>query len=253
MAKFHFIQRDKLNTDELNKEKQKDYRNIVYLQTLIIVSAMLLKEMLAISGMNTITSNLIRDLIFLSFSALYLFMLWDLLRDFTEHHLLVKITLGAIIIAYAISLVTVNPLYNFFTDINAKRPYLFIVHLIFFAVEAMVIYHAIFDIFTGQKLSAEKIWGSACIYLMIGISFGSLYDLINIASPGSMGIPLELGLESYTSCIYYSMTIIGGHDVYFEAKTLIVNLGIIEAVWSNLFIVLLVGRLLGKPDEEIKK
>lgn len=248
MARFYFTHKDRLNPEQLNNEKQKDYRNIVYLQMLIIISAMLLKDILALSGIEPFTSRIIRDSIFLLFSALYLFMLWDLLRDFTHHNLLVGIILCAIILAYGISILTVNPLYNFIEE-QSKRPYLFTIHLIFFIVEAIVIYHSIFDIFTGKKLSAEKIWGSACIYLMIGISFGSLYDLINIANPGSMGIPLQLGLDSYTASIYYSMTIIGGHDVYFQAIPLIQNLGILEAVWSNLFIVLLVGRLLGKPDE----
>jgi len=124
------------------------------------------------------------------------------------------------------------------------------VHLSLFTVETTVIYHCVHDIFTGKKLSVEKIWGSACIYLMIGISFGSIYDLVNIVHPGSMGIPLSQGLESYTVSIYYSMTIIGGHDAFLQAIPLIQNIGIIEAVWSNLFIVLLVGRLLGKPDSD---
>ncbi|MBC7451301.1 MAG: hypothetical protein H7259_07405 [Cytophagales bacterium] len=250
MNPLNFVVKSPLSLLELNKEKQKDYRNIIILQMLIIMSAMLLKEILVIAGISIQTSNAIRDSIFLLLSALYLFELWDLLRNFTNNKRLLSITLIGLITAYGISIFAVNPLYEFFPDLNAKRPYLFIVHAIFFAIEATVIYFAIYDIFTGKKLSAEKIWGSACIYLMIGISFGSIFDLINIANPGSMGVPLKLGLESYTVCIYYSMTIIGGHDAFMEAIPLIQNVSIIEAVWSNLFVVLLVGRLLGKPDEE---
>ncbi len=243
------IQHKDLNTKELNEEKKKDFRNIVFLQIIIIVSAMLLKETLALCGVSLATSNMIRDFLFLITGGLYVFVLWDLLRDLTKSNVLIISMLVLIILGLGVAFFAVNPVYEFF-DNDTKRPYLFFVHLSLFIIETTVIYHCVYDIFSGKKLSVEKIWGSACIYLMIGISFGSLYDLVNIVKPGSMGIPLAQGLESYTVCIYYSMTIIGGHDAFLEAIPLIQNLGIIEAVWSNLFIVLLVGRLLGKPDTD---
>jgi hypothetical protein len=67
-------------------------------------------------------------------------------------------------------------------------------------------------------------------------------------------VPVPLGLESYTSCIAYSMTILGGQDPPFtDAIPLVSKLGIVESVWANLFIVLLVGRLLGQPDADSEK
>lgn len=250
MRYLSYIQRHDLNTQELNAEKKKDYRNIVYLQVLIVLSAMLLKEILAISSVEVALSNKIRDILFLILGGMYVFVLWDLLRNLTTNNKLIMGLFGLIVFGLTVAFFTVNPVYDFFDSNDAKRPYLFFVHMSLFIVETIVIYHCVNDIFTGKKLSAEKIWGAACIYLMIGISFGSLYDLVNIAQPGSMGLNLSQGLESYTVCIYYSMTIIGGHDATLETSALIQNLGIIEAVWSNLFIVLLVGRLLGKPDDD---
>ncbi len=238
------------STTELRAEKIKDYRNIVALQTLIIISALLLKDILSMSGMNVHASNVFRDVFFLILGGLYVYILWDLLRNFTRNKNLVLVLLILIVGTFALALVTVNPFYHIFETSIEQRPYLFFIHSILFAVESIVIFHSIHDIFSGQRLSEEKIWGSACIFLMIGISFGSLYDLINIANPGSMGVPLSLGLESYTTCISYSMTVIGGHESFPNAIPLITNLSVIEAVWSNLFVVLLVGRLLGKPDAE---
>lgn len=249
MRYLSYIQRHNLNTQELNAEKKKDYRNIVYLQVLIIVSAMLLKEILALCGVDTAISQMIRDILFLTLGGLYVFVLWDLLRDLSKNNTLIVGLFIFMTIGMAVAFFAVNPVYDFFESDNSKRPYLFFVHLALFTVETIVIYHCVNDIFTGKKLSAEKIWGAACIYLMIGISFGSVYDLVNIAKPGSMGLNLSQGLESYTICIYYSMTIIGGHDAILETAPIIQNIGIIEAVWSNLFVVLLVGRLLGKPDD----
>jgi len=245
-----YIQRQNLNSQELNDEKKKDYRNIVYLQVLIILSAMLLKEILAISGVDLKTSNIIRDILFLTLGGLYVFVLWDLLRNLAKNNTLIMSLFALIVLGLGVAFFAVNPVYDFFDSENAKRPYLFFVHLSLFIVESTVIYHCVIDIFTGKKLSAEKIWGAACIYLMIGISFGSVYDLVNIVNPGSMGLNVTQGLDSYMVCIYYSMTIVGGHDSSLATIPLIQNIGIIEAVWSNLFIVLLVGRLLGKPDDD---
>ncbi|WP_018345146.1 hypothetical protein [Cytophaga aurantiaca] len=250
MRYLSYIQRQNLNTQELNDEKKKDYRNIVYLQVLIILSAMLLRETLAISGASIGFSNMLRDLLILTLGGLYVFVLWDLLRNLSLNNTLIMGLFALITVGMTVAFFTVNPFFELFDSNDSKRPYLFFVHLSLFTVETTVIYHCVNDIFTGKKLSAEKIWGAACIYLMIGLSFGSLYDLVNIVNPGSMGLNLSQGLDSYSICIYYSMTIIGGHDAILETSPLIQNLGIIEAVWSNLFIVLLVGRLLGKPDDD---
>jgi hypothetical protein len=245
-----FLGSPERSKNELNIEKEKDYKNIVYLQMLIILAAMMLKETLALAGISLSTSFIIRDTLFLILGGLYVFVLWDLLKNLTKSDRLIYAMFILMIIGLGVAFFAVNPVYDFFDSEDSKRPYLFFVHLSLFIIESTVIYHCLHDIFTGKKLSAEKIWGAACIYLMIGLSFGSLYDLINIIQPGSLGIEVTQGLESYVACIFYSMTIIGGHDATNETVPIIQNLGIIEAVWSNLFIVLLVGRLLGKPDDE---
>jgi hypothetical protein len=242
----------KLRGAALDAEKKKDFRNVVILQFLIIGSALLLNDILRMSGMGEEASFIFRDIFFLALGGLYVLILWDMLKNFTENKILIVALFVFIMGTYVLALVTVNPIWKIF-DEEQQRPYLFFIHFVLFTVEATVIVFAIFDIFAGNKMSQEKLWGSACIYLMIAISFGSVYDLINIANPGSMGEPLKLGLDSYTACIAYSMTILGGQDPAFpNATPLIANLGIMEAVWGNLFIVLLVGRLLGQPDAEVK-
>jgi hypothetical protein len=242
-----FIKKDK--GDALNKEKQRDFRNVVILQIAMIVSALLLKDSLDL--MEIKNSYVIRDLFFLTLGAVYVMVLWDMLRNFTQSPFIIYTLFVVIVGTYILALVTVNPLFKLFETETEQQPYLLFIHSILFLVEATTIYFAILDIFSGNKMSQEKLWGSACIYLMIAISFGSLYDLINILKPGSMGTPLALGLESYTACVAFSMTILGGQDpAYQNAVPLIKGIGIIESVWGNLFIVLLVGRLLGQPDAE---
>jgi hypothetical protein len=101
-------------------------------------------------------------------------------------------------------------------------------------------------------MTPDKLWGAACIFLMIGISFGSLYDLISVAKPGSLGVAIELGLPNYAECVTYSFSILGGVDSGLQPSRLIRNISILEAVWGGLYGMLIIGKLLGLPREEEK-
>lgn len=235
-----------LKGEALKLEKRKDYRNLVILQTCIIFSALLLKDILQLFG--NYDSFVLRDTIFLSLGGLYLLFLWDILRNFTSNQKLLKALLFIIIGVYILALIVVNPFYKPFTS-DVQRPYLLFIHIVLFLVESLVISYAIPDLFKGKGISKDRLWGAAAIYLMIAIAFGSLYDIINILNPLSMGKALSMGLESYTECIYYSLTILGGQDpLYDNPSRLVRNIGVLEALWGSLFIVLLVGRLLSKND-----
>ena len=85
---------------------------------------------------------------------------------------------------------------------------------------------------------------------MIGISFGSLYDLISIAVPGSLGADIELGLPNYAECVTYSLSVLGGVDAGLSPTRLIRNISIIEAVWGSIYGMLIIGKLLGLPKAE---
>lgn len=239
----------KSDNPEKRAEMLRDYRNIVILQVLIIISALVVKDSFSLAGIAPKTSSMIRDTIFLALGGLYVYILWDFLRNLVKHQILITLLFILIIGSYFLTLYAINPFYEFLSGEEAKRPFLFFIHFVLFMVELTVIYYSILDIFSANKQLDEKLWGSACIYLMIGICFGSMYDLISIASIGAMGVPVSLGLESYTLCIYFSMTIIGGRDALENAIPLVQNIAVLESVWANLFVVLLVGRLLSQPEK----
>jgi hypothetical protein len=102
-------------------------------------------------------------------------------------------------------------------------------------------------------MTGEKLWGAACIFLMVGISFGSLFDLLTIINPGSLGADIELGLPNYSECVTFSFCILGGVDSGLEPSKLIRNISTIEAVWGNIYAMLIIGRLLGLPRQEDAK
>ena len=230
---------------ELLREKQKDYRNVVIMQIVIVVSGLLMSEFLT-NGSNLQVRKLVIT-IFSAFGALYSFLLWDMLRNFTNQLWLIKLILIVLVAIVITGVLGEFPYYQII-EINNRPLYLFMLHGALFPIEITIIGFAMRDIFGGKVLSPDKIWGAACIYLMIGISFGSLYDLIAILNPSSLGTKLELGMPSYTENIYYSFNVLGGLDTaYPNPINLVRNLGVIEAIWGNLFIVLIIGKLFTMP------
>lgn len=231
--------------DHNEREKSKDFRNVVFIQVLIIVSGLVLSTFTNFSEPEAKDKLIIT--LFSGFGALYAFLLWDLLKDFTTSRILVRVVLGMLFMITILGFLGEFPYYKIL-DIQNRRAYLLIIHGLLFPIEVIIIGFAIRDLFSGKQFSVGKLWGAACVYLMIGISFGSLYDLINIIVPESFGVPITLGLESYSESIYYSFNILGGLDTAYTSPTKLVrNIGVIEAVWANLYAILIIGKLLGLP------
>ena len=236
-----------LNAQELENEKLKDYQRVVLVQILIVGLGMVLSSLFDPAEKSL--GGIFVNLTFSSFGVLYTFLLWDMLRNFTKSLLLVRGIFLTLILIVFVGLLVENPFHPF-VDPSYRRSFLIAIHGTLFPIEIIVIAYTIRDVFSGKFLSTDKLWGAACVYLMIGISFASLFDLINIILPGSLGEDIALGLNSYTECIYYSFNILGGLDTaYPNPSKLFRNLGVLEAVWGNLFAILIIGKLLTLPTK----
>lgn len=244
---FNFTLKNLLSRSELQKEKTKDYRNIVVIQVIIIVFGLTLSQPILEDSQSSISKLIIS--LFSLFGAVYAFLLWDLLRNFTTSRGLLIIFLTVLSGIVLVGTLVEFPYYHVI-EVNDRRTYLLIIHSLLFPIEVTVIGFAIRDIFSGGFFTSDKLWGAACIYLMIGISFGSLYDLISIAVPGSLGVPIELGLPNYAECVSYSLGILGGVDSGLSPTRLIRNISILEAVWGSIYGMLIIGKLLGLPRDE---
>ncbi len=243
----NFSLKNFLSRRELQREKLKDYRNIVLVQILIVVFGLVLSEPIIENSKSEISKLIIS--IFSFFAATYAFLLWDLLRNFTTSRWLIisiLVILGVIVI---VGILGEFPYYQI-VQIDDRQTYLLFLHGFLFPVEVTVISFALRDIFSGGFMTSDKLWGAACIFLMMGISFGSLYDLISIARPGSLGQTFELGFPNYSECVTYSFCILGGIDSGLEPVRLIRNISVLEAVWGGLYGMLIIGKLLGLPRAE---
>lgn len=234
-----------LNRIELQREKQKDYRNVVVIQVIIVTLGLTLYAPLLEDPESSISKFLIT--LFSGFGGLYAFLLWDLLRNFTRSKALI-VAIFFVLVSITVFGVLIEFPYYKVIEIENRQAALFTIHGLLFPIEVIIISFAIRDIFTGQYFTTDKLWGSACVFLMIGISFGSLYDLICISMPGSLGTNIPLGIPNYSECVAYSFHVLGGIDTdYPDAHKLIKNISVIEAVWGTLFTVLIIGNLMIKP------
>ncbi len=232
---------------DLDREKQKDFRNVVIVQSVIIILTLTLSQPLLDDSHSDISKFIISIFSFLG--ALNIFLMWDLLRNFTLNRKLILIIL-VILCCIVITGILVEFPYYQILDVPNRQVYLLILHSLLFPIEVIVISFAIRDIFSGGYFTPDKLWGAACVFLMFGFSFGSLYDLISIVIPGAIGVRIELGLPNYAECLTYSFCILGGIDSGLTPIRLIRNISVIEAVWGSLYGMLIIGKLLGLPRAE---
>jgi hypothetical protein len=101
------------------------------------------------------------------------------------------------------------------------------------------------DVFNEKHDLFYCLTGATTIFLMIGTVFGIFYSFLEIWSPGML---LEQGSTMVISrCITYSFSIIAGQDPTIEHVDIVVkNLSIFESLFSNLYSIMVVGRLLSK-------
>lgn len=153
---FRFSFNRNFTKGELRLEKAKDYRNVVVIQVIIVVLGLLLSEPLLDNSKSDISKFIIS--VFSFFGALYAFLLWDLLRNFTNNRSLISVILIVLVIIIIVGILVEFPYYQIVHVAN-RQAYLFTIHSCLFPIEVTVIAFAIRDIFSGGFLSPDKLWG----------------------------------------------------------------------------------------------
>jgi hypothetical protein len=87
-------------------------------------------------------------------------------------------------------------------------------------------------------------WGGIAIYLLIGLTWGSLFDLVEIVTPGSFVASTTSGPIEFPLFVYFSflaITTLGGviTPVTLQAQSLVM----IEPIIGTLYIAILIARL----------
>jgi hypothetical protein len=221
--------------------KTRDYRNVFITQTALIFTALLLSELLRL--IRAPMPIFIHDLVYTILGAAYFYLLWDLLKNFLRQKALIISLFFYLLALFGMMLLLQNP----FVRVVEEPTLGFItLHIGLLSVEFLVITLAFKDVFSAQTVTKNNLWGAVSLFLMIAISFASVFELINLIEPMSFGITLAPGFTAFSEMLYCSLvTISGGTPSFPSQSQLVRNVIALESLGGNLYLVILIGRMLG--------
>jgi hypothetical protein len=100
----------------------------------------------------------------------------------------------------------------------------------------------------------DFIWGGIATYLLIGLTWGSIFDLVQLVTPGSFSSSATPSALQYPNFIYYSfylLTTIGGVITpnTLQAQSLVM----VEPLMGTLYIAILISRLVSLVYSRVGK
>lgn len=116
-------------------------------------------------------------------------------------------------------------------------------------LQVICVYFMSVNLFLDNNPIKEKLWASVCVYFMIGATFGTIYSLLLSFDPGGLGIPLPTPADIYIMGLVYSLNVISGLDPILDHASDTIKLtSVLESIFVMLFMVILIGRLLGSKE-----
>ncbi len=100
------------------------------------------------------------------------------------------------------------------------------------------------DVLRAEKVTAEKIYGAVCVYLILGIQCAILFAALAAHNPSALSVPLE-SARPMTQMLYFSfvtMTTLGYGDISAYSTRARV-LASVQALLGQLYLTVLVARL----------
>jgi hypothetical protein len=127
----------------------------------------------------------------------------------------------------------------------------------FFLFFAFITISIFVEVMRTSEFMADTLSGAVSVYLLIGIVFGQLYDLVETLHPGSFAAGfLEAGdSPGWTLLIFYSfmtLTTVGYGDIT-PATDATRSLAILEGAIGVLYVAILIARLIGSNANESQK
>jgi hypothetical protein len=168
-----------------------------------------------------------------------------LIKNLGVSPLFVRCILGLLISAIILRFTTVV----FIRDAQLAFVFGSVSSFLLLIMQAICVYFMCNNLFIEDNPIKEKLWASVCVYFMIGATFGTLYSLLLTISPGALGMELSRPVDIYIMGLVYSLNVISGLDpIYEHASETIRMTAVLESIFTMLFMVILIGRLLGSKE-----
>jgi len=160
--------------------------------------------------------------------------------------------------ALVISSILVIPafVFNWVSEFSPTPSFLIIkdcANILFFGY---VIFVILLKIFQTKEITADLIYGSVCIYLLIGLEWAFIFSLLENIHPGSFDIPAsnfestlttDSGSNTISLFLYYSyitLTTLGYGDIT-PISPPAQSISSLEAITGQFYLTILVARLVG--------
>jgi len=192
------------------------------------------------------------------YAAIIILVLWQLLilysieifRVFGVSTRLINVLRALFALGVVSAVTIINP----FIDplpYSLKLPIFGIFHLATILISIAMSYHILKDIFSSRKTKMDHIWGAVVTYFFGIMIFSDIYEFGCLFQPGLLGEQYVIGMPNYINCILFSVNAASGLDsLYPEAHGVLKNLSNVEHIVSNLFLIVILGRLLSVPLEK---
>jgi len=101
-------------------------------------------------------------------------------------------------------------------------------------------------IFKEKVITGDMIIGVICAYLLLGMMWASMFSIIEILQPGSFNLPegMDSELSNFSYFSFVTLTTLGSGDITPLTATSR-SLSLLEAVTGQLYIAILIARLVG--------
>lgn len=229
---------------ELNR-RERGYILLLTTQVFTIVYTVVLFQISLRSTSEVVTQGF--TLGFAIVGMAYTWFTYSMIRHFSKSKVLVRATFLMFLISFWTGLTISNPLNPMDIHSTTYMVLGFINQFGSFLSFMLIMVFMVRDIFASQHTIGYRLWGAACIYFNIGFVFSFIYGLVNLLGFNELDMTIKPNFPGYMHCVNYSFYTLSTLDSpYNNASNLFRGIGVLQSLLANLYIVLLIGRLLSK-------